>query len=196
MRTWEMEPEELAELPIDELALAVLRDIHENGEWNFYNWLNSARHGGASPQSLRVLAEAIDWLRMHGLLTRDPTQSSSEAVFVSRLGMSALANGLEDVRATARIQVDLHPILEQRVRRQFLLGEYDLAAFEGMKQGEIRVRELANATDSDIGVPLMRQAFGNTGPLRDEHMDGGEKVARMELFAGAIGLFKNPTSHR
>lgn len=43
----------------------------------------------------------------------------------------------------------------------------------------------------------MREAFNqDRGPLRDPAADGGERVARMELFAGAIGSFKNPHSHR
>lgn len=42
----------------------------------------------------------------------------------------------------------------------------------------------------------MRKAFGETGALASSAMDAGEHVARMELFAGAIGFFKNPTSHR
>jgi len=34
------------------------------------------------------------------------------------------------------------------------------------------------------------------GVLTDSAVDGGEQVAMMELFKGAIGLFKNPSSHR
>jgi hypothetical protein len=33
------------------------------------------------------------------------------------------------------------------VRRQFLMGEYDLAAFAAMREVEIRVRELAAPPD-------------------------------------------------
>ena len=42
----------------------------------------------------------------------------------------------------------------------------------------------------------MRSAFGSDGALRDPALDQGEQTARMELFAGAVGVFKNPTSHR
>ena len=77
-----------------------------------------------------------------------------------------------------------------------MIGGYDLAAFEAMKQVEVRVRQLSEASDSEIGVKVMRSAFKEGGPLRDQGMDAGEQTARRELFAGAIGLFKNPTSHR
>jgi uncharacterized protein (TIGR02391 family) len=65
-----------------------------------------------------------------------------------------------------------------------------------MREVEIRVRELAGASDSEIGVKLMRSAFGPTGPLTDASLDGGERDAVSSLFAGAIGVFKNPSSHR
>jgi Protein of unknown function (Hypoth_ymh) len=43
----------------------------------------------------------------------------------------------------------------------------------------------------------MRAAFApEDGPLTDMSVEGGERVARMELFAGAIGSYKNPHSHR
>ena len=34
------------------------------------------------------------------------------------------------------------------------------------------------------------------GPLSDSSLDSGEQVGMMELFAGAIGTFKSPSSHR
>lgn len=58
------------------------------------------------------------------------------------------------------------------------------------------MRAAINAPDSLIGVNLMKQAFGTDGPLRDETLDAGEQEAMMALYWGAIGVFKNPTSHR
>jgi uncharacterized protein (TIGR02391 family) len=93
--------------------------------------------------------------------------------------------------------VDLHPRIASTVRLLFSQGLYDLAAFEAMKQVEIRVRELSNASAGDIGVRLMRQAFKpDGGPLTDAKQEKGEQDATSSLFAGAIGTFKNPTSHR
>jgi uncharacterized protein (TIGR02391 family) len=42
----------------------------------------------------------------------------------------------------------------------------------------------------------MRNSFGEGGKLADSNLDPGERVGIMELFAGAIGTFKNPPSHR
>lgn len=84
-----------------------------------------------------------------------------------------------------------------KVRPIFLLGDYETAAFKAMKDVEVRVRELAKLPNDLIGVTLMRQAFNPTsGPLTDPAHEGGERQARTDLFAGTIGSFKNPTSHR
>lgn len=43
----------------------------------------------------------------------------------------------------------------------------------------------------------MSRAFKPDGGLLcDSSADGGEQVGTMNLFQGAIGLFKNPVSHR
>jgi len=43
----------------------------------------------------------------------------------------------------------------------------------------------------------MRAAFSpQTEPLTDTQADPGEQIARMELFAGTIGSYKNPQLHR
>ena len=67
------------------------------------------------------------------------------------------------------------------------MGEYELAAFAAMRAVEIRVRQMCGYPDSEIGVDLMRHAFGPGGPLHEEEIERGERNARWELFAGAIG---------
>jgi len=116
-------------------------------------------------------------------------------IFVTRLGKAALETGLASINASERLGVDLHPRLE-RVRSQFLLGEYELGAFAAMREVEIRVRELTGSPASLVGVKLMRESFREDGKLSNPDLDPGERVGLMELFAGAIGTFKNPPSHR
>lgn len=76
------------------------------------------------------------------------------------------------------------------------LGEYDLAILAALRQVETRVRDLSGADSSSIGMKLMADAFKAGGPLHDPGTDKGEAEATMALFRGAIGTFKNPTSHR
>jgi uncharacterized protein (TIGR02391 family) len=76
-------------------------------------------------------------------------------------------------------------------------GEYDVAVFQAMKKVEVAVREAANLAKIDIGVPLMRKAFHvDDGPLTDLAAERSERQARSDLFAGAIGSYKSPHSHR
>jgi uncharacterized protein (TIGR02391 family) len=98
--------------------------------------------------------------------------------------------------AAERLSVDLHPRIAARVRSQYLLGEYEAAALLGMREVEIRVRDLAGAGNPALGVALMKEAFKKGGPLADPALDAGEQQATMALFWGAIGVFKNPSSHR
>lgn len=147
---------------------------------------------------IHALAEAWSWLDSRGLVAQDPSQSSSSARFITRAGRQALGRGsLEETRAAERLALELHPRLQGRVRPIFLLGGYETAAFKAMKEVEVRVRDLAQLPADLIGVRLMREAFKqNGGPLACMSHEAGERQARADLFAGAIGSFKNPTSHR
>ena len=99
--------------------------------------------------------------------------------------------------AAKRIDLDLHPLLASRVRRQFLLGEYEAAILLAFREVEIRLRDLGNFDASEIGVSLIQKAFSpKTGTLVNPNLEPGEQAATMELFTGALGAFKNPSSHR
>jgi uncharacterized protein (TIGR02391 family) len=91
----------------------------------------------------------------------------------------------------------LHSKIADTVWLAFMRGEFDVAAFRAMKAVEVSVRAAAQLGDDLVGVKLMREAFSpETGPLTDRKAEGGERVGRMELFAGAIASYKNPHSHR
>lgn len=127
---------------------------------------------------------------------RVPGNTSDAAIFVTSRGHGALAQGLATVRAVEHLEAGLHPLLEQRVRRQFLLGEYEQAVFVAMKAVEVRVRSLAGLGDDMIGVPLMTRAFNSDGPLTDPAVVPGERVGTMNLFQGAYAVLRNPAGHR
>ncbi|KQV11925.1 hypothetical protein ASC99_35730 [Kitasatospora sp. Root107] len=74
-----------------------------------------------------------------------------------------------------------------------------------MKAVEVAVRDASGFDNSKTGVNLMRDALRPVnqatstklvGPLTDDQAEGGEQEAMTALFAGAMGAFKNPTSHR
>ncbi len=66
-----------------------------------------------------------------------------------------------------------------------------------MKAVEVRVRDAAGLSAKEIGKDLMRKAFDvNSGPLTDMQGEPAERQARSDLFAGAMGSYKNPHSHR
>lgn len=193
------DPSRALALPVDELALEVLADIVATNEWNEYNYLNSAsqdpryRRGDAA---LRALAEALTWLRSRVFIARTPGQSADAAIFVTRAGHTALKGGLGLLRASARLHEGLHPSIERRCRRQFLLGEYEQAVFVAMKSVEVRVRELASLGDDITGVDLMNRAFGPKGALTDPGAVKGEQEGTRMMFAGAYATLRNPSGHR
>ena len=181
-------------------ALLILGDYRATGGWNWHSWMfESKSHGTAVDQQVRdALAEGWAWLAAHGLVMHDTTQDSTDALEIMRLGEETLQHGLARLAAAERLGMALHPRLAQRIEQQFLLGEYELAVFAAMKEVEVRVRELAGSPSSLLGVKLMQQAFSPTaaGAPYGAQADAGEQVATMNLFSGAISLFKNPTSHR
>jgi uncharacterized protein (TIGR02391 family) len=76
-------------------------------------------------------------------------------------------------------------------------SEFNVAAFQAMKAVEVAVREASGLSNDLLGTKLMRKAFDpKDGPLTDMEAEEGEKDARSALFAGAIGSYKNPHSHR
>lgn len=91
----------------------------------------------------------------------------------------------------------LHPRISNKVWSAFMRSEFDVAVFQAMKAVEVAVREASGLPNDLLGVKLMRKAFDpRDGPLTDMEAEEGEKDARSALFAGAIGSYKNPHSHR
>ncbi len=91
----------------------------------------------------------------------------------------------------------LHSTIREDVWALYHRGKYDTAVFEAMKAVEVAVRDAGGFTAKDIGAPLMRKAFDiNNGPLTDGAAEAGERQALSDLFAGAIGTYKNAQSHR
>jgi uncharacterized protein (TIGR02391 family) len=145
-----------------------------------------------------AVAEGFAWLTAEGLIL--PSLGTNGFCRLSRRALSAGSTEAEfSSFRTARLlpRKLLHPKLEESVWNAFVRGEYDVAVFQAMKKVEVAVREAANLPKADIGVALMRKAFDvDNGPLTDKLSERSERQARSDLFAGSIGSYKNPHSHR
>ena len=148
-----------------------------------------------------ALSEAFGWLQAQGLII-DAADGMNAASGWRRLSRRALKfeNEAEFANyATARHlpREALHHRLAGPAWTAFMRGEFDAAVFQAMKAVEVAVREAAGLGAGDLGTALMRAAFHvDTGPLTDMQAERGERQARGVLFAGAIGSYKNPNSHR
>ncbi len=155
---------------------------------------------------LFALMEAWQWLHQEGFVAPSPTSLSSirsartiTTYFVTRRGLRVETS--EDLDSYRKVNLlpkaRLHPIIAQKVWSLFLQGDYDTAVLQAFKQVEIAVRQKGSYAETDYGTDLMRKAFHvDNGNLTDHNQQSAEKQARSDLFAGAIGGYKNPGSHR
>jgi uncharacterized protein (TIGR02391 family) len=202
----------LLTLTPEELAAKMLFLVRQRGEVQFHPgnmfgevWGEVSRGLPGYPREREAdislaVGEAWAWLQAQGLII--PTDGLNGQNGWRRL--SRRARSMESLEEFASFRVArllpreiLHPKIADPVWRAFMRGEYDMAVLQAMKAVEVAVRQATpGLAASLLGVKLMRAAFGSGGPLTDATSDPGEQVARMELFAGAIGSYKNPHSHR
>nr|WP_137830879.1 TIGR02391 family protein [Methylobacterium sp. L1A1] len=147
-----------------------------------------------------AVAEGWSWLEGQGLLV--PLIGDRHTLATEERTLSRRAREIAQeprLASTTRLlpKEALHPLIREDVWSLFHRGKYDSAVFEAMKAVEVRVREVSGLQAKDIGTHLMRKAFDPaTGPLTDHFTEPAEREARSALFAGAIGSYKNPQSHR
>ncbi len=90
-----------------------------------------------------------------------------------------------------------HPIIIKKAYPALRREEFDTAVFRAFKALEMRVRKLSKLPSELYGTSLMRKAFdAEKGPLTDKATPKAEREAMSHLFAGMIGCYKNPHSHR
>jgi uncharacterized protein (TIGR02391 family) len=164
----------------------------------FYSGDNPPYAYNTKQSVTRAIAEAWQWLLTEGLIIQDPEQSA-DYFCLTRKGRTLKTNvDIEAYKQGHVLPVSLlHPRLAEKVLPMFTRGDYEVAVFQAFKELEVTVRRLAKLPDDLVGVKLMREAFKpEHGPLAQKDTIVGEQVAVMELYAGAMGHFKNPPSHR
>jgi uncharacterized protein (TIGR02391 family) len=192
-----LEPEELAWEVLEELVT-----LNARGETQGLHRGNFLIHlMGHRPDRRDAIAcalvEAWVWLEREGMIAPAPGQDG-DWIIVTRRGERLRAR--DDFRRYQFSNVlprgQLHPVLADRIWPTFLRGDYDTAVFQAFREVEIAVRRAAGLADTDIGTDLMRRAFSPGRPLADPEAPLSEQEALAHLFAGAIGSYKNPQSHR
>ena len=146
-----------------------------------------------------ALGEAFSWLERSGLIIREPAGDGVWYVFTRRaLGFDNEDELLSYTQAQTLPKTVLHPKLQSSVWISFVRREFPTAVFQAMREVEISVREAADFPVQKHGVSMIREAFNpkSPGPLVDPEQPESEAEALMHLFAGAIGSYKNPHSHR
>lgn len=217
---------DLLALEVEELAGVLLthlnsydgvsgNSVQQHGRVSLQNFLASLNptssltkpeYGDRQQEVTRALMEAWAWLQSEAFLVRDPAPGP-DWYFISRRAQRLKSR--EDFEAYRKASLlpkgQLHPFIATEVYPAFLRGKYDTAIFEAFREVEVAVRDAGKFGPNDYGTDLMRDAFRpaekkgqavTPGALTDKQLPIAEQEAMANLFAGAIGLYKNPQSHR
>jgi uncharacterized protein (TIGR02391 family) len=199
--------EVLLALQPEELGGAVLVNLNTTNDraepYSYIHFMFES-HRPRYPREHRVaiekaILEAWSWLVRAGLLAEKHEPAGPREFFVTRRGHGI--NSMEDFQKFRKASIlpkdILHPLIAEKCWLTFLRGDYDTAVFQAFKEVEVAVRVAGRFADTDIGVSLMRKAFHkDDGPLTNKALPEPERDALQHLFAGAIGSYKNPQSHR
>ena len=198
----------------EELAFHLLKVARSNTQRNGMFTLESLRnyrgsgmaavpewgYGEHEQEAELAVTEAWRWLEFNLFILPSVGMNGRNGWFVlGRRGRQiATSESFDQYRRAAAFPRELlHPAIAEAVWSALLRGALDTAVFEAFRTVEEAVRQAGGFTNSDIGVPLMRKAFDPmVGPLRKASDEEAERVALAHLFAGAIGSYKNPRSHR
>lgn len=191
---------------------AILKDGRTGGMVHLSNDLSHVGHlvlglapNQASPADQdgerdRAVTEAWIWLETQGLLVPASGMNGQSGFRV--LGRRAERFTAVDQFVSFVVARRLDPaMLNERIRGEvwaaFIRGHFSVAALVAMRAVEIAVREEAGYGNERYGRVMIAAAFNpENGPLTDQSAERAEREARRDLFSGAIGLFKNPLSHR
>jgi uncharacterized protein (TIGR02391 family) len=196
-------PEELLKMELEDVAAVIMESL------NSIEHLQLNRNDFAMQRTvqeyplahherlLKALMTGWGYLEREGLIAEMPTKAGW--YFITDKGKTIRnREDLNSYRASRMLpKYLLHPIIAKKVESAFQNAEYDTAVFQALREVEVATRNASGFSPTDISAGLMRKAFDpKTGPLRDEAAIDLEKTAIAEMFAGLIGSYKTPRSHR
>jgi uncharacterized protein (TIGR02391 family) len=147
-----------------------------------------------------LLSQAWSWLERNDLITpaADENGRNGWEIITARGEQVSSAHDMRKIKEAADFpRWMIYPSIAEKVWRLIVRNDLDEAVFAAFKAVEEAVRSAGGYLPTDIGVPLMRKAFDKTtGPLTELSHPEPEREALAHLFAGAVGPYKNPHSHR
>jgi uncharacterized protein (TIGR02391 family) len=149
----------------------------------------------------RHLQEAWECLRRGGLIApASGINGQNGWMIFTKAGEEASASdaAFKRIQATRAFPKALiHPSIAEKVWPALMRGDLDEAVFYSFRAVEEAVRAAGGYPADERPVPLMRKAFdARDGRLTKQSDVEAEREALAHLFAGAIGSYKNPHSHR
>jgi uncharacterized protein (TIGR02391 family) len=176
----------------------------EAGHWHRRNFCTDAMRAYVAPGQPGDLdvgvacSSAWAWLESNSLICRHPEQDNEWFMATPRGKAVRDHNSIRELIGNASLPEEfLHAEMLANARPLFLQSRFETAVFESFKAVEIAIRNAAQLGDDSIGVALAGKAFHpENGPLSDMSAEKGERVALMSLMTGALGSYKNPSSHR
>lgn len=210
------DPEVVLALAPEELARSVLVAAHthtQNGMFIASETIGPEALAGPNfgsgqgyprqryPALSRACREAWAWLEVNLLIMPAEGINGNNGWRVLTRRGEALVNDAPAfqayVQAAAFPKALLHPAIADEVWLDLARGELAIAVFRAFRAVEEAVRAAAAYEAADYGVDMVRRAFNpNSGPLTKGEDPEAERLALANLFAGAIGSYKNPHSHR
>ena len=196
-------PEELLKLDSEDVAAVILESLNsiEHLQLNRNDYAMQRTVQEYPPayyeRLLKALMTGWGYLEREGLIAQMPTKAGW--FFITDKGKTIRSReDLNAYRASRTLpRYLLHPVIAKKVETAFQNAEYDTAVFQALREVEVAVRNASGFSPTDIGASLMRKAFDSKiGPMRDDTAIDLEKLAISEMFAGLIGAYKTPRSHR
>lgn len=163
------------------------------------SWMNLYFKTTLSEEEKQLTFEAVQELKISGLIARDSTQFVEDFQTLTAKGKEVVVEQQDpDVFALRLEEVLKNEQLLTRCLESFNNGNYEIAVFNAFKLVEETVRIRAGLDASDIGVDLITKAFNSrNGRLVIPTCSvPAEQEGVHSLFRGAIAFFKNPCSHR
>ena len=198
------DPNLVLELEPEELAPIILRHLQQQQKQQINRYNFSLVTDRALVEQLgknveayaEKLMEAWMLLEREGFIAPQPGVQGDWAFVTSKGRKVASEQDFKAYGKTSLFPRWFDPVLTQMVKPLFIRGDYDTAVFRAFKEVEVRTRRAAGLSESDFGIDLMKKAFGPPGPLTDTSAPRPEQERMRDLFVGAIGTYKNPSSHR